>query len=222
MKIGIYTKLLLVLLILLWSIATANAQAEVLTNSKIAEMTKAGLGKQLILTKINSSAGNYDTSADALIALKKDGVDDEVVAAMMEVVNKTSKQNRNISAETNPLPPVKADANKTAAQLLKEAKTIYFLKQSLYPSLSDLESSLLKRPRWDKFNLTITRNGEEADLIVEINREFLTHYAFRVLDQKTGKVITASGVTSLGGSLAGNIADKIIKRFNEVLANEVK
>jgi hypothetical protein len=83
-----------------------------------------------------------------------------------------------------------------------------------------VESSVLKRLDWHKFNLAVTRNREEADLIVEINHEFLAHYAFRVVDQKTGKVLTASGVTSLGGALAGNIAEKIIKRFEEVLAND--
>jgi hypothetical protein len=79
-----------------------------------------------------------------------------------------------------------------------------------------------RRQAWDKFNLTITQNGFDADLIVEIGREFLTHYNFRVVDAKTGKTIAASGVTSVGGALAGNVADKLIKRLNEVLANESK
>lgn len=215
MKFEIYIALLVLMLL----IVRANAQTEVLTNSHVVEMSKAGLGKQIILTKITSSAGNYDVSTDALIGLKKEGVEDEVVSAMMDVFKRTSKQNQSPAAETAALPAPKVDREKTAAQLLREARTIYIVKHSLYPSLSDLESSLLKRKRWDRFNLTITRNGAEADLVCEINREFLTHYAFRIVDQKTGKVIAASGVTSLGGSLAGNIADKIIKRFNEVLSN---
>ncbi|MEP6924007.1 MAG: hypothetical protein ABI954_06060 [Pyrinomonadaceae bacterium] len=204
------------LLLLVWTLTPANAQ-EVLTNAQILEMSRAGLSKQIILTKIRLSAGNYDVTANALIELKKAGVEDEIVTAMFEVFNKTDKQNLNIVEQTTPKPIIKPDASKTAAQLLREAHTVFFVKHSLYPSLEDLESSVLKRSGWHKFNLAVTRNRDEADLIVEINHEFLTHYAFRVIDQKTGKVLTASGVTSVGGALAGNIADKLIKRFNEVL-----
>lgn len=195
---------------------------EILTNRTVVEMTAAKLGKTIILDKITRTPGAYDVTAAALIELKKAEVDDEIIRAMIAVFDKTSKQNRNLSAETNRLPVVKFDANKTAAQLLREARTIIFVKHSLFPSLSDLESTMFKRERWNKFNLTITRAEDEADLICEINHEFLSHYAFRVTDRKTGKVIAASGVTSLGGSLSGNVANKIIKRFNEVLADENK
>ena len=218
MRFEILTKAALILLILLALSATANAQ-EVLTNAQIVEMSNAGLKQELIILKINSTAGNYDASAGALIALKKVGVEDEIIAAMLVVSNKTDKQNLNISEQTLPKPIVKPDAGKTSAQLLREAHTVFFTKHSLYPSLSDLESSVLKRPGWSPFNLSITRNRNEADLIVEISHEFLTHYNFRVVDAKTGKVLTASGVTSLGGALAGNVAEKLIKRLKEVLAN---
>ena len=43
---------------------------------------KAGLSDDLIVSTINSSPGSYDTSADGLIALKKAGVSDKVVAAI--------------------------------------------------------------------------------------------------------------------------------------------
>lgn len=219
MKIAL--RLIHIWLILLFAAGFADAQ-EILNNQTIVEMSKAGLGKTIVLTKINSAAGDYDVSTKALIELKNAGVEDEIVFAMLKVFADTGKQNRNLIAETNPLPIVKPDANKTAAQLLAEARTVFVVKNSLYPSLSDLESSLLKRKGWQKFNLTITRNRDEADLIVEINHEFLSHYAFRAIDRKTGKVFAASGVTSFGGALSGNIADKIIKRFDEVLADKQK
>ncbi len=218
MKIEVFTKAVLVLLVLLASLATINAQ-EVLTNAQIIEMSKAGLGNQLIISKINSTAGNYDASANALVMLKNAGVENAVIFALLAVSNKTDKQNFNITEQTTPKPIVKPDAVKTSARLLREAHTIILAKHSLFPSLSDLESSVLKRPGWAPFNLSIIRNRSEADLIVEINHEFLTHYNFRVVDAKTGKVLTASGVTSLGGALAGNVAEKLIKRLNEVLAN---
>lgn len=218
-----YSNLQIILFVLLLSIVAVRAQnTEILTNAQIVEMTEAGVSSQIILTKINSSAGDYDVSARALVALKKANVADDVVAAMLGVFNQTNKQNLSeTAAPPTPAKPVaKPDVNKTAAQLLNEARTILFVKHSLYPALSDLESSILKRPGWQAFNLSVTRRREEADLVVEINHEFLTHYAFRVVDAKSGRVIAASGVTSLGGALAGNIADKLIKRFNEVLVGK--
>lgn len=204
------------------STAFVFGQAETLTNEQIVRMSQAGLSKEVIMSKISASISDFDLSTDALVNLKKAGVEDEVIAKMFEFSRRINKQNIGSLVEPNSNPPPKKDLEKTAAELLREAKTITFTKSSVYPALKDVESSLMKRERragWERFGLTITQNGWDADLVVEIGREFLTHYNFRVVDTKTGRTIAASGVTSLGGSLAGNVADKLIKRLNEVLAN---
>ena len=46
-------------------------------------MVKAQLSDDVIAATINSSAGSYDTSPDALIALKQAGVSDKVIAAVV-------------------------------------------------------------------------------------------------------------------------------------------
>jgi len=56
---------------------------ETLTNDAVMKLLKAGLSEELVVTTINSSPGNYDTSVNALIALKKAGAGDKVVAAMI-------------------------------------------------------------------------------------------------------------------------------------------
>ena len=56
---------------------------EALDNASVTKLVKAGLSEDLIVTTINSSAGNYDTSANGLIALKKAGASDKVVAAVV-------------------------------------------------------------------------------------------------------------------------------------------
>ena len=56
---------------------------EALNNASVTKLVKAGLSEDLIVTTINSSAGNYDTSANGLIALKKAGASDKVVAAVV-------------------------------------------------------------------------------------------------------------------------------------------
>lgn len=72
--------LLTCLLLLLCPVLFAQ---EAMTNDAVIKLLKAGLSEELVVTTINSSPGNYDTSANALIALKKAGAGDKVVAAMI-------------------------------------------------------------------------------------------------------------------------------------------
>lgn len=206
----------------------AGAQTEVLTNADVIAMSKAGLESETIIAKIKTSETKFETTAKALIELKTDGVNDKVIAAIVERAQndeklktrrvETVKDGSTDLSEVAPA-PTRSVNYQTPAQLLLAAKTIAFKKDSIYPKLKELESSLLKKSRaekWNKFNLIITEYEADADLLVEIGHDFGTHYNFRVLDVKTGRVIAASGVTSLGGALAGNVADKLIKRLNEV------
>jgi hypothetical protein len=54
-----------------------------LTNADIVKMQSAGLSESIILASVNGQPAAYDTSADGLLALKKAGVTDAVVAAMI-------------------------------------------------------------------------------------------------------------------------------------------
>ena len=57
--------------------------AETLDNDQIVMLSRAGLGPEAIIAKINSTRGTYQTSTGALIALKRAGVPDPVIAAML-------------------------------------------------------------------------------------------------------------------------------------------
>jgi hypothetical protein len=54
-----------------------------LDNASVIKLVKAGLSEDLIVTTINSSPGTYDTSANGLIALKKAGASDKIMAAVV-------------------------------------------------------------------------------------------------------------------------------------------
>jgi hypothetical protein len=62
--------------------AAVDAQ-EVLTNESVVEMVKAGLSERVIIAKIRNSPTKFDTQTDALIALKKNGVPEKVIEAIM-------------------------------------------------------------------------------------------------------------------------------------------
>ena len=79
-------------LLILLVLAVTNAQAqtpkaEILTNKSVIEITKAGLSNDIILSKINSSTCKFDVSTPALIDLKKQGVPEAVISAMIGKTN---------------------------------------------------------------------------------------------------------------------------------------
>jgi hypothetical protein len=62
--------------------ATSLAQ-EVLTNDSVVQMIKGGLPESVVISKIRSTPTRFDLKTDALVNLKKAGVSDKVLEAMM-------------------------------------------------------------------------------------------------------------------------------------------
>jgi hypothetical protein len=73
----------LFLALFLITISAALSAQQTLNNDAVIKLTRAGLTPDLIITTINASPGTYDTSTDALIMLKKAGVSDKVVTALL-------------------------------------------------------------------------------------------------------------------------------------------
>ena len=67
---------------------TSNAAP--LTNEDIVRLTEAGFGNAVILAKIEGTPASFDVSVDALVALKEEGVGEDILAAMI------------VSSETTP------------------------------------------------------------------------------------------------------------------------
>ena len=64
-------KKLLLGIILIFFPLIASAQDEVLTNQSITDMLELGFSNDVIVTKINTSKNNFDTSIQALKELKE-------------------------------------------------------------------------------------------------------------------------------------------------------
>jgi len=78
--------LLCLLLIVVGWLNPIVAQTAPLTNQDVISMQKSELGAEIILAKIKNSRANFDTSPTALQDLKKEGVPDSVVLAMIEAM----------------------------------------------------------------------------------------------------------------------------------------
>jgi hypothetical protein len=190
-------------------------QVEVLTNASIVEMSKAGLGHEIILQKIRVTPDKFDISAESLIELKKAGVADDVIALMIArsraSVAAVAGSSLTSSQNADPRIPVPTIGPR---EVLLNARTISFQKSSLNPSRQALEKELLKRADWRTMNLTIEQFKDNADLYVDIGfvpLSLITHrYVFRIYDRRSGAVI-AAGETTSWGSLATNLARNISK-----------
>lgn len=216
-------KLLTKILLLIFLAFSANAQTETLTNSTIIEMSKIGLDKAVIIKKINDSANNFDVSTNALIELKKANVADEVIALMLEKFEAKVETSNKLEGFSETLPNNEAKqfapTAVSAKDALLNAKTVAIEKSSLNPSRQGLEKALFKRKEWQKYNLTLTRYKQDADIYIEIGRvplSWITHrYVFRIYDRRSGTIITA-GETTSWGSLSENLAREITQKMNAV------
>jgi hypothetical protein len=72
-----------ILALLFLAICPLVVAQQALNNDSVIKLVKAGLSEDLIVTTINGAAGNYDISADGIIALKAAGASDKVVAAIV-------------------------------------------------------------------------------------------------------------------------------------------
>lgn len=71
-------------------VSFARQAQKPLTNDDVVKMAKAGLSESVVVATIQANPANYDTSANGLIVLKKNGVTDNEIKAIL-----TAQQGRN-------------------------------------------------------------------------------------------------------------------------------
>lgn len=81
------------------SVAAGQREAEVLSNESIVAMSKAGIPPSIIVSKIRTSAGRFNTDATELVRLKSLGIANDVLEAMMASPALAGAAHRTIPAE---------------------------------------------------------------------------------------------------------------------------
>lgn len=74
----------ILLFIFIFTSITTYAQNEILTNQTVIDMLELGFGDDVIITKISTSEIDFDTSIQALKAMKEKGVSSDIIVAMMQ------------------------------------------------------------------------------------------------------------------------------------------
>jgi Flp pilus assembly protein TadD len=105
-------------LTLLGAAGIGQQQKKPLTNTDVVNMVKVGLSENTIILAIQKSDTQFDTSADALIKLKRQGVPEKVIDAVLN--SQGASTERGGSGEASP-----STGMRDAATHLQRAKDLY-------------------------------------------------------------------------------------------------
>ena len=115
---------------------------------------------------------------------------------------------KNTMAQQGLTPPVYTDP--TSA--LRSAKMIQVRSTSLLVGVAVIETKLQKRPEFSQLCLVLTRDAEEADLILEVQHDVFTKYTYTAIHKDTNIVVASGKLSSLGGTVAGKVAKRFLKQ----------
>ncbi|HJW87129.1 MAG TPA: hypothetical protein VJ440_10890 [Candidatus Brocadiaceae bacterium] len=96
------------------------ATAETITNDTIVAMVKAGLGEELISSKIETSQNTFDVSTESIIKLKKEGVSETIIKTMLDASTKQATPEQKTLPTANP--GESSDSGEKAPAIEKEEK----------------------------------------------------------------------------------------------------
>jgi hypothetical protein len=105
-------------------------------------------------------------------------------------------------------------APRAPVDVLRSAQTIFIRTKSAYFKPAALEQALLDRNEIQAWNMVISREETDADLIIEVDRKLFTNkFVYSVLDPRTNRVLLSGKIGSLGGTVEGQIANGFVKRL---------
>ena len=103
------------------------------------------------------------------------------------------------------------------ANILRAARTIY-IKPNQYIDAEYLEYKLDKLPEFAQWKLVFVRDGEKADLVVELHRKAL-NYIFSIVEPQSSVVVTKGKVVAINGLVAAeDISREIVKKMKNTRA----
>ena len=102
---------------------------------------------------------------------------------------------------------------------LRSARMIFIRSKSAFLNPHALEQALVNRNEFQDWELVITRDESEADLVIEVSRKsFTNRFVYNVIDRRANRILAGGRIGSLGGTVEGQIADGFIKKLRRVRA----
>ncbi|HUP35359.1 MAG TPA: hypothetical protein VNC82_07915 [Candidatus Limnocylindria bacterium] len=132
--------------------ATSIAQ-EVLTNDSVIQMVKAGLPEAVVIAKIKGTATKFDLKTDSLVGLKKAGVSDKVLEAMLAAGSASAAPTTAMPAPPAPTP---------AAGALRTQDVIYQLVGDKYVEMFATSANLETNMAFFQSKSEVVLEGRKA------------------------------------------------------------
>src|SRR5215510_4076504 len=108
--------------------------------------------------------------------------------------------------------PRKSSGALDPVAILRDAKVIYVKSTSLLVGPAVIEGKLRNRKEFEQLGLMITRDYDSADLVLEVRHDLFTKYVFSAVDPYTNLVVASGKLSSLGGTVAGKVAERFLKQ----------
>ena len=106
------------------------------------------------------------------------------------------------------------------AEALRSARTIFIMTRTVHFKPDDLAGQLLKKPEFTQMGLTVTKDRNAADLIMEVDRiTFSTEFPYVIVDPKNRTVVASGQVNSLFGTVPAKIANMFMKQIKQARAS---
>ena len=96
------------------------------------------------------------------------------------------------------------------------SRKVFVRSKSVLVSAAVVEDKLLKQPEFQPRGFVITRDVDDADIVIELRHDLLTKYVFTVIDVKSQTVMAGGKLSSIGGTVAEKVAKRFIKEINVV------
>jgi hypothetical protein len=151
------TLCLLTLAIVVASGSICCRAQQVMDNAAVLKLTNAGLSEDLIVSSINGQPGNYSVGTDDLVALKKAGVSERVIGAMIAKNNAPAVTPAPVAAPPGQAPE---PTGPTGPPVLRGGKVF------IAPMQGNLDGFLSAEILKQKLPLMVVTDEKQADLVI--------------------------------------------------------
>ncbi|MCW3105979.1 MAG: hypothetical protein JWQ09_485 [Segetibacter sp.] len=209
-------KLLFLFILSLITLFSIAQKVDTITNQTIIQLYKAGLGKDVLNSKIQSTPCNFDVTTNGLISLKKAGIPDEVISTMM---GKNSNSNSSSSNQSNN-PTINQTANNVSSGIYYCKGTpcqLVELEASVY-SQAKMGSGLMTSLTYGiaKTKMKATLGSENANLQIEEKKPTFYFY----FDKSSSSNFGSNGAQTVWFSNATSPNEFLLVKFT--LSNNKK
>ncbi|MFT3748025.1 MAG: hypothetical protein QM768_06895 [Agriterribacter sp.] len=157
---------------------------EVLNNKSVIDLTTAGMSKKIIISKIESSFCKFTTDTKSLIALKKAGVEEDVINAMVEkmsakpaATSTVAKTNPSTGTSTAATSTVSKDAeayatsassSKAIALMKQEGSGIYYY-QASEGKIYELEATVFSQAKNNSWATALSYGFAKSSKVMSVS-----------------------------------------------------